>query len=229
MPDETTYLPAYVSPGKLPRLYHWLAPVYDLAGVLIGSQARILALERARIQNGEHVLELGVGTGLTFAQIVRRNPAGRNEGLDITEAMVARARQRLARMEHTNYHLSIGDARQPPYAEESFDCIVSTFMLDLFSREEMEAMLKRWTSLLRSDGRLVLVYQAVTDCWHEQLWDTVYRLVPYILGGCRGIAPIPLIEDAGLEIASRDLVTRLGVPQEIVVARPAAEPAPTKK
>ncbi len=218
MSQGKRFLPAYVSADKIPTLYRWLAPVYDLAGVLIGSRARRLAIERANIRNGEDVLELGTGTGLTFAEIVRRNPDGRNEGIDITEEMLVQARQRLARLGHSNYRLSLGDARTPPYSTNSFDCIVSTFMLDLFSERDMTDMLQRWAHLLRSDGRLVLVYQAVSDCWYEQIWDRCYRVFPYVLGGCRAIEPVPLLEQAGLTIVSRDVVTRMGVPQAVVVA-----------
>ena len=34
------------------------------------------------------MLEVAVGTGLAFAELLRRNPNGRNEGIDLTEVML---------------------------------------------------------------------------------------------------------------------------------------------
>lgn len=222
MANREAFLPAYLSKENVPGLYRWLAPVYDLAGVVLGSKARNVGLDRARIQNGERVLELGVGTGLTFRQIVRRNPDGWNEGVDLTEAMLVRARRRMARTGFDNYRLVHGDAVRLPYDDNSFDCLISTYMFDLLSRAQMEEALTEWGRVLAPGGRLVLVYQTTGRRWYQEIWDTCYCCVPVILGGCRGIAPAPLVHEAGMEVESTEFISRLGIPQEVLVARPLA-------
>jgi hypothetical protein len=83
----------------------------------------------------------------------------------------------------------------------------------------MSMALACWARLLRPGGRLVLVYQSTSHCWYENIWDMCYRVCPVVLGGCRGIAPEPLIRAVGFSVSSKDSVTRFGVPQEILVAR----------
>jgi ubiquinone/menaquinone biosynthesis C-methylase UbiE len=63
---------------------------------LTESKARDRCLEIAAIQDGESVLEVAVGTGLAFERILKANPSGRNEGIDLTEAMLNRAEKRAA-------------------------------------------------------------------------------------------------------------------------------------
>src|SRR5262249_5393687 len=82
---------------QVPPVYTALAPYYDLWAILTETRPRRRALDRADIRDGETVLEVAVGTGLAFAEILRRNPSGRNEGVDLTEAMLARARTKAAR------------------------------------------------------------------------------------------------------------------------------------
>ncbi|NIV98777.1 methyltransferase domain-containing protein, partial [Candidatus Saccharibacteria bacterium] len=64
-------------------------------GNLTESRARNRALELAEIQNGQKILEVAVGTGLAFYEIVKRNPDGTNIGIDISAGMLEKAQKRL--------------------------------------------------------------------------------------------------------------------------------------
>jgi ubiquinone/menaquinone biosynthesis C-methylase UbiE len=57
------------------------------------SKARQRALEIAKIQNGEKILEVALGTGLNFVEILKRNPNGWVDGIDVSTKMVERARK----------------------------------------------------------------------------------------------------------------------------------------
>lgn len=61
---------------EIVRKYNWIAPIYDLFGILMESKARQRTLEIAAIRNGEKVLEVALGTGLKFVEILERNPKG---------------------------------------------------------------------------------------------------------------------------------------------------------
>ena len=74
------------------RAYDRWAPVYDLVfGPVFerGRRASIVAAERI----GGRILEVGVGTGISLPDYSRRN---RIVGIDISEAMLRKARERVA-------------------------------------------------------------------------------------------------------------------------------------
>ncbi|MFN7952141.1 MAG: class I SAM-dependent methyltransferase [bacterium] len=85
--------PAGVPPEEIPKIYTRLAPMYDFWARLTESRARELAV--AHVRDGEHVLEVAVGTGLAFETLVHANPHGRTEGVDLTPAMLERARRKV--------------------------------------------------------------------------------------------------------------------------------------
>ena len=87
---QTDILEAKLSKERVPEVYSAKARFYDVWGKFTESKAQERSLEIAKIQDGETVLEVAVGTGLTFKRVLRRNPSGWNEGVDVTAAMLAK-------------------------------------------------------------------------------------------------------------------------------------------
>ena len=75
-------LDARIKPEDIGSVYDKIAPIYDIWGKLTESKARNRAIELAEIKDGQSVLEVAVGTGLAFYEIVKRNPNGTNIGID---------------------------------------------------------------------------------------------------------------------------------------------------
>ena len=71
------------------------------------------------------VLDLGCGTGVILKEISSINSDVELFGLDLSENMIAKATQRLG----TTATLSVGDAENLPYADNTFDlvCCVESF------------------------------------------------------------------------------------------------------
>ena len=114
----------------MPDIYRRIAPAYDLWAQLTESKARDRCLDLVSIQDGESVLEVAVGTGLAFERILMANPSGRNEGIDLTEAMLSRARKRAIKQGVDNYRLEIGDAYSLKYPDGNFDVLINNYMFD---------------------------------------------------------------------------------------------------
>src|SRR4051812_42413999 len=91
------------------KAYARWAPVYDLVfGAVFecGRRASIEAAERI----GGRILEVGVGTGISLPDYVRKN---RLVGVDISEPMLRKARERVAEQRLDNVEgLAVMDAER---------------------------------------------------------------------------------------------------------------------
>ncbi|ADG76351.1 Methyltransferase type 11 [Cellulomonas flavigena DSM 20109] len=76
---------------------------------------------------GGRVLDVGSGPGALVRTLARRRPDLRVDGLDVTPQMVAHARGVLARAGLAGRTaVTVGDAAAMPFADASFDVVVST-------------------------------------------------------------------------------------------------------
>jgi arsenite methyltransferase len=85
-----------------------------------------------RLDSGERVLDLGSGAGtdaLVAAQMVGEE--GSVTGIDMTPEMLAKARNAAAAMGVGNVTFADGEAERLPFADESFNVVVSNGVIDL--------------------------------------------------------------------------------------------------
>jgi ubiquinone/menaquinone biosynthesis C-methylase UbiE len=219
MPSERSRVsPAGLDKAQVIKVYRAIAPLYDAWAGLTEAAARRRCLEMADVRDGEAVLEVAVGTGITFAEIVKRNPTGRNEGIDLTDAMLNRARERLAKLPAKSYSLRVGDAYSLPFADEEFSLVLNSYMFDLLPEDDFPRVLAEFRRVLRPSGRLVLVNMAKGGRLGA-LWERAYRVSPSLVGGCRPVELSSYVEAAGFEQLSRDVVYQLGIASEILLAR----------
>jgi len=212
-------LDAQVEKSRIPDIYRRIAPSYDLWAWLTESKARDRCLELAAIQNGEEVLEVAVGTGLAFEKILESNPSGRNEGIDLTEAMLIRADRRAARSGSDNYCLKIGDAYELDFPDDSFDVLINNYMFDLLPQQDFLTVLKEFKRVLRDGGRLAMVNMTMGERWYNGLWERIYRINPALLGGCRGVELLPQLGACGFIETKREYISQLTFPSEIVYGK----------
>ena len=207
---------AQIEKGRVADLYRKIAPSYDLWAWLTESKARNRCLELAAIKDGEHVLEVAVGTGLAFEMILEANPSGRNEGIDLTEAMLSRAEKKAAKSGLDNYRLRVGDAYDLDFPDDSFDVLINNYMFDLLPQQDFRTVLEEFKRVLRPGGRLVMISMTKGERWYNGLWERIYRINPALLGGCRGVLLLPQLEACGVGQTRREYVSQLTFPSEIV-------------
>lgn len=105
------------------------------------------------LRPGERVLDLGCGAGtdtLVAAQMVA--PDGRVTGIDMTPAMLAKARAAVTEMGARNIELVEGEAEHLPFADESFDVVISNGVIDLIP--DKDAVFGELFRVLRPGGRI---------------------------------------------------------------------------
>jgi len=201
------FIPAKKSKDEVRRIYSKLSHIYDFWGSLTEQKATNRALQLAHIRNGESILEVAVGTGRVFEQIVSLNKNGHNEGIDLSPEMLARAEKRL-RKSYSNYSLKEADAYALPFANETFDLIISNYMFDLLPEQDFSHVLREFRRVLKSGGRVVITSMTIGEKWYNRIWDWLARSTD-ILAGCR---PISLKEDmkqAGFENRYSEYVSQM--------------------
>jgi len=109
--------------------------------------------ELGRLEPGERVLDLGSGAGtdsLVAAQMV--GAGGRVTGIDMTPQMLAKARAAAAEMDVANVEFIEAEAEQLPFADATFDVVVSNGVIDLIP--DKDAVFSELHRVLVPGGRL---------------------------------------------------------------------------
>jgi len=209
-------LDARIKKSDVPKIYKKVASIYDVWGQLTESKARKRCLELADIRDGESILEVAVGTGLAFVEILGLNPTGKNEGIDLTEEMLSRAKEKAQRLGAMNYSLNTGDAYNLQYSDNSFDVVINNYMFDLLPEDDFSAVLTEFRRVLRPGGRLVMVNMTKPEHWYNSVWEMVYRMNPSWVGGCRGVFLGPYLESVGFVDVRREFISQMTFPSEVV-------------
>jgi ubiquinone/menaquinone biosynthesis C-methylase UbiE len=208
--------PARLAPEDIPKTYTWIAPTHDWMAVLVEARARRLGLQWANVQDSERVLEVAVGTGLSFQALLRQNPSGYTDGIDLTPAMLQRARRRAARTGITAYRLAPGNAFDLDFPDDTFDLLLNSYMVDMVPEADLGPLLREYRRVLKPGGRLVMMNMTLGERWYNQFWDGLYRLHPPLLGGCRGVRLLPYVQKAGFVHTRRAYVSQWTFPSEVI-------------
>src|SRR5246500_2373750 len=149
---SSTLLESDLDAQTITKAYARWAPVYDLVfGAVFerGRHAAIAAAERV----GGRVLEVGVGTGISLPHYSRDLKIC---GIDISEPMLRKARERVDEYELSNVEsLRVMDAEHLEFPDASFDVIVAQYVITTVPNPE--ATLDEFARVLRPGGEIVLV------------------------------------------------------------------------
>lgn len=134
-----------------------------------------LLVRFAGVRDGDAVLDVGSGTGALTEAIAAAAPASTVVGIDPAAAYVAAAQARLA---SDRVRFEVGDARQLPFADASFDRTISALTLNFVPNPETAVQEMR--RVTRPGG---LVAAAVWDYGDAMemlrvFWDEAIALDP---------------------------------------------------
>jgi SAM-dependent methyltransferase len=159
-------------------------------------------------------LEVAVGTGLNLPLYPA---AAAVTGIDLTPEMLALARYR-ARELRRQVELVLGDAQELPFADATFDTVVSTYAM--CSVPDLVQTIGEMHRVLKTDGRLILVDHVRSSVrpifWIQRLMERS----PKRTGGELTRRPLLQVEVAGFEIEASDR-SRGGMIERLVARRTA--------
>jgi len=205
-----------LSSEKLRRIYAGLAGRYDFQHGLITARSdqrgRRLLVEKT-VREGDNVLDCGAGTGTTgLMAAAKTGPGGTVTLFDLSDAMLAVAREKAAAqglMDRVTFQT--GDMVHLPFADDSFDTVLSTYSLcPLYDPVEGALELFRVT---RPGGRIGIAHSTTPDNrvirWIGDQVEAVAWRLPWLSMGCRAVSVMPTLESAGARIV---FSRRIGVP-----------------
>lgn len=137
---------------KVERVYTTYAGVYDHIFGKVFHEGRESAIRILNVQPNEKILEVGIGTGLalpmypTHCQIV---------GIDFSEGMLEKARQRAAehRMSHVQLHRM--DAGAMEFPDDSFDTVVAAYVVTAVP--DYRKVVNEMIRVCRPGGRIIML------------------------------------------------------------------------
>lgn len=168
-------------------------------------------------QASGEVLEVAIGTGLNLSHY----PTGiRLTGVDFSPAMLARARDRAARLDR-DVTLLEGDAQALPFPDAAFDTVVCT--LGLCGVPDERAAIDEMHRVLRPGGLLLLLDHVGS---HHRLIHFGQRLLERLsvrmLGDYQTRRPLPLVEQAGFTVRRRERL-KLGTVERVAAVKEPSE------
>jgi demethylmenaquinone methyltransferase/2-methoxy-6-polyprenyl-1,4-benzoquinol methylase len=162
-------------------IYRKLAGHYDITANRFyaigfrGMAYRKLAIRELRLKTGDTVVDAGCGTGLNFTLLRRAvGPSGRVVGVDLTDAMLAKARERVARHGWENVELVEADLARFEFPAP-ISGILASFSATLLPN--YEELIKRGYAALAPGGRWAVVDYKLPGWWPQRMIGMLNPLI----------------------------------------------------
>lgn len=131
--------------------YDRWAPIYDLFFGKVFKAGRSQAVTAAD-RVGGRILEVGVGTGISLPQY---RSSCRLVGVDIADAMLDKARERVRKLGLTNVEdIAVMDAESLQFPDDSFDVIVAQYVITAVP--DPERALDEFVRVLKPGGEIII-------------------------------------------------------------------------
>lgn len=139
-------------------IYHSYAGLYDRVFGRVFQESREAVIRRLAVAPGEHVLEVGVGTGLCLPLYPRHCDV---TAVDLSGAMLEQAheRARADRLEHVS--LARMDAARMAFADSRFDLVVAAYVVTAVP--DYRLVMQEMVRVCKPGGRLLLLNHFTHD------------------------------------------------------------------
>ncbi len=180
------------------KTYDAWAVIYDRTFGALVHRRQLRALDHVRPREGDRVLDLGVGTGMTLRHYPRNVTV---VGLDLSPGMLAKAADKKRDLDLAHCHLVNADAMLPPFADASFDHIVISHTISVVSEP---ARLLAWAArLVKPTGRIVVLNHFLSASPFLAWWEKVFNPLCVKIGWRSDLSLEECMGDCDLHVAYR--------------------------
>jgi phosphatidylethanolamine/phosphatidyl-N-methylethanolamine N-methyltransferase len=175
------------------RAYRLYAPAYDIVFDWIFRPGRESAIRLLDIEPGDHVLEVGIGTGLNLPLYPL---ACRLTGIDISQEMLEKAQEKVIELGMANVILKVMDATVMDFGDNEFESAVATYTISAVP--EPIRVLREMRRVVKPGGNIVLLNHFRSE---KPLVGRLEDLVAPVctrLGWNSNLRLEPVLQEAGL-------------------------------
>ncbi len=152
----------------------------------------------AQLAAGETVLDLGSGGGIDVLLSAKRvGPTGKAYGLDMTDEMLALARENQRKAGVDNVEFLKGEIESIPLPDNSVDVIISNCVINLSG--DKDRVLKEAFRVLKPGGRLAVSDVVTRGEVPPEVRQEMLLWVGCIAGALRDAEYVGKLEDAGFQ------------------------------
>jgi arsenite methyltransferase len=152
----------------------------------------------AQLNPGEVVLDLGSGGGIDVLLSARRvGPTGKAYGLDMTDEMLALARENQRKAEVENVEFLKGEIENIPLPDNSVDVIISNCVINLSA--DKDRVLREAFRVLKPGGRFAVSDVVVRGDVPDEVRKNVLLWVGCVAGALKDSEYVAKLTEAGFE------------------------------
>jgi ubiquinone/menaquinone biosynthesis C-methylase UbiE len=152
--------------AQVRQQYDHLASIYDQRWRWYITNTLSFLKTWVNLSASDRVLDIACGTGEFERMVLSKNPTQQMVGVDISEEMLAIARQKLHNAPNVSFQA--GSASALPFPNQSFDVIVSANAFHYF--DDPIAALAEVKRVLKPDGKVVIL-DWCKDFWFCRVLD----------------------------------------------------------
>ena len=137
---------------KIEKVYSFYSKFYDLVYGKLFDDSRTAAIELLGLTPGAHILEVGVGTGLSLPFYPRDC---RVTGIDLTGPMLEKGLEKIRQQQLYHIELQQMDASRMTFVQDSFDAVMAAYVMTAVPHPQR--VLSEMCRVCRPGGRIIIL------------------------------------------------------------------------
>ena len=178
---------------QVKRAYKFYAPAYDFVFDWIFHPGREQAMRLLDIKRNDHVLEVGIGTGLNLPLYPTHCHI---TGIDLSEEMLEKAQDKVIELGLIGVTLKVMDATVMDFGDSEFDSAVATYTISAVP--DPVGVLREMRRVVKPGGSIVLLNHFRSDRRVVGRLEDLVSPVCTRLGWKSNLPFEPLLKQVGL-------------------------------
>lgn len=199
------------------KIYDIQSKVYDATfGRLVKKRIAKAIAEHVRLQEGQVVLDVGIGTGGSLPFY----PADRGEivGIDLSGGMLSKALVKIRETDRRNVVLARANALEMPFADDSFDTIFVSHVISVVS--DPVKLLDECMRVSRPGAKIVMVNHFQSNNRFVAAVEKMLCPICTKLGWRSDLPLQELVDKAGVTVDYRYKLTTPDLWETVVITNP---------